>query len=112
MYAIKLELKLNHKECTLMARHSGYARFCYNYALALYQGVTSLPGGTSKKVAAIERVFTNHVKKFPNISGRILCLPEFIKPHSGILVQHYPDALKARASSLNSKEKKMATLLQ
>jgi putative transposase len=65
MYAIKLELKLNHKECTLMARHSGYARFCYNYALALYQGVTSLPGGTSKKVAAIERVFTNHVKKLP-----------------------------------------------
>ncbi len=39
MYAIKLELKLNNKERSLMARHSGYARFGYNYALALYQGV-------------------------------------------------------------------------
>jgi putative transposase len=73
MYAIKLELKLNNKERTLMARHSGYARFCYNYALSLYQEVKSLPGGSSKKVAAIalragyanERVFTNHVKKMP-----------------------------------------------
>jgi hypothetical protein len=25
IYAIKLELKLNNKECSLMARHSGYA---------------------------------------------------------------------------------------
>ena len=65
MYAIKLELKLNNKEHTLMARHSGYARFCYNYALALYQGVKEFQGGSSKKVAALERVFTNHVKKLP-----------------------------------------------
>ena len=46
-----------------MARHSGYARFCYNYALSLYQEVKSIPGGSSKKVVVIERVFTNHVKK-------------------------------------------------
>ncbi|MDB9513748.1 transposase [Kamptonema animale CS-326] len=66
MYAIELELKLNHKERTSMARYSGYARFCYNYALALYQGVKDFAGGaTSKKVAAIERVFTNHVNKLP-----------------------------------------------
>ncbi|MEG4805344.1 helix-turn-helix domain-containing protein [Microcoleus sp. ARI1-B5] len=65
MYAIKLELKLNNQERTLMARHSGYARFCYNFALSLYQGVKDLPGASSKKVAAIERVFTNHVKKLP-----------------------------------------------
>ncbi|WP_293363272.1 RNA-guided endonuclease TnpB family protein [Microcoleus sp. CAWBG52] len=65
MYAIKRELKLNHKERTLMARHSGYARFCYNYALSLYQGVKEFQGASSKKVAAIERVFTNHVKKLP-----------------------------------------------
>ncbi|MEG4632570.1 helix-turn-helix domain-containing protein [Microcoleus sp. AR_TQ3_B6] len=39
IYAIKLELKLNNKERSLMARHSGYARFGYNYALALYQRV-------------------------------------------------------------------------
>ena len=65
MYAIKLELKLNNKERSLIARHSGYARFCYNYALALYQGVKDWTVGSSKKVAAIEIVFTNHVKKRP-----------------------------------------------
>ncbi|MEG4290893.1 helix-turn-helix domain-containing protein [Microcoleus sp. C2C3] len=32
MYAIKLKLKLNNKEGSLMAQHSGYRRFCYNYA--------------------------------------------------------------------------------
>ena len=48
-----------------MARDSGYRRFCYNYALALYQGIKDWTVGSSKKVAAIERVFTNHVKKLP-----------------------------------------------
>lgn len=65
MYAIKRELKLNNKERTLMVRHSGYARFCYNYALALYQEVKGVKVSSSKKVAAIERVFTSHVKKLP-----------------------------------------------
>jgi putative transposase len=65
MYAIKLELKLNNKERSLMARHSGYGRFGYNYALALYQGVKDWTVGSSKKVAAIERVFTNHLNKRP-----------------------------------------------
>ena len=46
-----------------MAPHSGYARFCYNYTLALYQGVKDWTVGSRKKVAALERVFTNHVKK-------------------------------------------------
>ena len=48
-----------------MARDSGYRRFCYNYALALYQGIKDWTVGSSKKVAAIERVFTNHLKKMP-----------------------------------------------
>jgi len=65
MYGIKLELKLNNTERKLMARHSGYGRFCYNYALALYQRVKDWTVGSIKKVAAIERVFTNHVKKLP-----------------------------------------------
>jgi putative transposase len=65
MYAIKLKLKLNNKERSLMAPHSGYASFCYNYALALYQGVKYWTVGSSKKVAAIERVFTNALKKLP-----------------------------------------------
>lgn len=65
MYDLKLELKLNNKKPRLMARHSGYGRFCYNYALALYQGVKDWTVGSSKKVAAVERVFTNDVKKLP-----------------------------------------------
>ncbi|XZN97552.1 MAG: helix-turn-helix domain-containing protein [Microcoleus sp.] len=39
MYALKLELKLNNAERTLMARHAGYARFCYNLARTLYVGI-------------------------------------------------------------------------
>lgn len=65
MYAIKLKLKLNNKQRSLMAPYSGCARFCYNYALALYQGVKDGAVGSSKKVAALEIVFTNHVKKRP-----------------------------------------------
>lgn len=30
MYAIKLELKLNNAERTLMAKHAGFSRFVYN----------------------------------------------------------------------------------
>lgn len=31
MYVIKLELKLNNTERTLMAQYSGFRRFVYNY---------------------------------------------------------------------------------
>jgi hypothetical protein len=55
MYAIKLELKLNNKERTLMARYSGYARFCYNFALSLYLGVQELRVSSSKKVEVVDR---------------------------------------------------------
>ena len=36
MYAIKVELKLNNREKTLMNKHLGFSRFCYNYALSIY----------------------------------------------------------------------------
>ena len=42
MYALKLELKLNNSELTIMARHAGYARFCYNLARTLYLGVMDI----------------------------------------------------------------------
>jgi len=40
MYAIKLELKLNNKERTLMARHSGRARFCDNIVFQMPESIT------------------------------------------------------------------------
>ena len=36
MYGIKVELKLNNREKTKMNQNLGFARFCYNYALSLY----------------------------------------------------------------------------
>ncbi len=88
MYAIKLELKLNNKERTLMARHSGYARFCYNYALSLYQEVKSLPGGRSKKSGGHRKEFSRIMsRKCRNTNGRTPYLLVFTRWHSGILVR-------------------------
>lgn len=67
MYAIKVELKLNNKERTLMRRHSGYARFVYNYGLALTQGLRSagVKASVAKQINEIKKVFTNYTKKQP-----------------------------------------------
>lgn len=65
MYAIKVELKLNNKEQTLMAKHAGFSRFIYNYGLALYNGLDHklFKGGVNKKLLAIKKVLTSHTKK-------------------------------------------------
>jgi putative transposase len=68
MYAIKLELKLNNQERTLMAKHAGFSRFVYNYGLALYKQVMALKGGLTKKISAIRKVFTNVTKKKPEFA--------------------------------------------
>lgn len=65
MYAIKLELKLNNCERTLMAKHAGYARFCYNLARTLYLGVMDVKVSTNQKIAGIKKTFTNFIKKQP-----------------------------------------------
>jgi putative transposase len=67
MYAIKVELKLNNKERTLMRKHSGYARFVYNYGLVLIQELYSLGirGSVTKQINQIKKVFTNYTKKQP-----------------------------------------------
>lgn len=65
MYAIKLELKLNNSERTLMAKHAGYARFCYNLARTLYLGVMDIKVSRSRKLAEIKKTFTNFIKKQP-----------------------------------------------
>ena len=65
MYALKLELKLNNSERTRMARHAGYARFCYNLALTLYLGVMDIKVSRTRKIALIKKTFTNFIKKKP-----------------------------------------------
>jgi putative transposase len=67
MYAINVELKLNNKERTLMRKHSGYARFVYNYGLALTQELyfAKIKGSVTKQINEIRKVFTNYTKKQP-----------------------------------------------
>jgi putative transposase len=65
MYALKLELKLNNSERTIMARHAGYARFCYNKARTLYLGVMDIKVSRTRKVSLIKKTFTNFIKKQP-----------------------------------------------
>ncbi|ARV60060.1 transposase [Nostocales cyanobacterium HT-58-2] len=67
MYAIKVELKLNNKERTMMRKHSGYARFVYNYGLALIQELyfAGIKGSITKQINEIKKVFTNYTKKQP-----------------------------------------------
>lgn len=70
MYAIKVELKLNNREKTKMNQHLGFSRFCYNYALSLYNQLDRLeyPGGSFLKIDLIKKTFTNVTKKNPDFA--------------------------------------------
>ena len=70
MYAIKVELKLNNREKTQMNQHIGFSRFCYNYGLSIYNQLNhqQYPGGSSKKIDLIKKVFTNLTKKNPEFN--------------------------------------------
>ena len=70
MYAIKVELKLNNREKTLMNQHIGFGRFVYNYGLSIYNQIDhqEFKGGTSKKLDLIKKVFTNVTKKKPEFA--------------------------------------------
>ena len=70
MYAIKVELKLNNKEKTLMNQHIGFSRFCYNYALSIYNQLNhkQYRGSSSKKIDLIKKIFTNVTKKNPALA--------------------------------------------
>ena len=65
MYTIKVELKLNNSEKTLIERHIGFSRFCYNYALSIYNQLDhkQYKGSSSKKIDLIKKIFTNITKK-------------------------------------------------
>lgn len=70
MYAIKLELKLNNKERTLMAQHAGYSRVVYNYGLALMTQLdhNQYKGSSAKKISLIKKILTNHTKRQPEFA--------------------------------------------
>ena len=65
MYALKLELKLNNKERSRLAGCAGFSRFVYNFGLSMITqswGFENIKAGDTKRLAAIEQVFTQHVK--------------------------------------------------
>ena len=68
MYALKLELKLNNKERSLLAGCAGFARFTYNFGLSMitqswgFEGIVAVD---AKRLAVIEKVFTNLVLTNP-----------------------------------------------
>jgi putative transposase len=70
MFAVKVELKLNNKEKTLMAKHAGFSRFVYNYGLSLINGLDhkEFLGSNSKKIDCIKKILTNHTKKQPSFA--------------------------------------------
>ena len=58
--AYRTKLKLNDKQKTLLARHAGYARFVFNWGLALWNG--AYKDGLKPNANKLKKVFTNHVK--------------------------------------------------
>lgn len=82
MYAVKVELDLKPAERIIMARHAGFARFCYNYALDLYNSIEhkEFTGGVTKKVNTIKKVFTNLTKQRPEFA--------WTNEHSSRVYQH------------------------
>ena len=65
MYAIKLELKLNNKERSLLAGCSGFKRVVYNFGLDLLKkswGFVGVKVSDSKRITAIKKILTNDVR--------------------------------------------------
>ena len=68
MYAIKLELKLNNKERSMLAGCSGFKRVVYNFGLDLLKNSWQFEGikaSDSKRLAAIKKILTNDVMSRP-----------------------------------------------
>jgi putative transposase len=71
MYSLKLELKLNNTEKSKLAGCAGFARFVYNFGLSMLTNSWNFEGikaSDSKRLTAIEKVFTNHVKTNPEFA--------------------------------------------
>jgi len=58
--AYRTKLKLNDKQRTLLAQHAGYARWIFNWGLAVWN--EAYKDGLKPNANKLKRVFTNHVK--------------------------------------------------
>src|SRR4028119_1577490 len=64
MFSVKLALKLNNREATLMAKPAGFRRVVFNRGLSLRTQVYgSVKLSDSKVINELKKVLTNHVKK-------------------------------------------------
>ncbi len=64
MYSLKIELKLNKKEVSLMRGCSGFKRWIYNWALKLIKAsweFKDIKASDAKRLDAAKKVFTNQV---------------------------------------------------
>ena len=93
MYAIKVELKLNNSEKTLINRYLGFSRFCYNYALSIYNQLNhkQYKGSSSKKIDLLKKIFTNVTKKNPDFAWTI-----------GMSSRVYQNAFRALKSAIST----------
>lgn len=58
--AFRTKLKLNNEQKTVIAQHAGYARWVYNWALALW--IEADRSGLKPNANKLKKLFTNHVK--------------------------------------------------
>lgn len=56
----RTKLDLNNKQATVMARHAGYARWVWNWGLALWR--EAYKEGLKPNANKLKKLFTNHVK--------------------------------------------------
>lgn len=71
MYALKRELKLNHREISLLRGIAGFKRFVYNFGLYMLQASWDFDGvkaSDSRRIDAIKQVFTQVVMKAPEFA--------------------------------------------
>ena len=73
MKSIRIKLKLNNQQKTLMAQHAGYSRWCYNWGLSLWNA--AYRNGYKPNIRKLREVFTNHTKPlYPwmkNLSSKV-----------------------------------------
>jgi IS605 OrfB family transposase len=69
MFSVKLALKLNNREATLMAKHAGFRRVVFNMGLSLRtQMYSEGKFSDSKVINEVKKVLTNRVKKQPEFA--------------------------------------------
>ena len=69
MFSVKLALKLNNREATLMAKHAGFRRVVFNMGLSLRtQMYSEGKFSDSKVINEVKKVLTDRVKKQPEFA--------------------------------------------